>query len=204
MALAPLAGAECNCLWQGSFDQVQGETDLVVSATVLSTRGNSIDLQVDQALRGGRDDEEVRVWLKTGDYCRPEAELFPVGSQWVMALYEITEEVPGGFNPGTPNISYGRIGDYQLSVCGGYWLNRTGDWVTGNLVDAPRWSREVEMTPVMLDLVAAFVRGEVESQALLAASQEDPALRDLMLDTRSFLRYGPEEPETDSPDPDSD
>jgi hypothetical protein len=105
-----------------------------------------------------------------------------------MALDRIEEQVPGGFNPQTPNVSYGRIGDYSLSSCGGYWLSQHGDRVTGNLVNAPRWERDPPMTPVLLDLVAAYVAGQVDSEALLQASEEDPALRELMLDTRAFLR----------------
>ncbi|MDX1735266.1 MAG: delta-aminolevulinic acid dehydratase [Halioglobus sp.] len=187
--LSGAAVAECQCLWRGSFTDVQADTDLVVSGTVISGKGNSIDLSVDRRLRGSPGAQStLRIWLKTGDYCRPEPELFPVGSHWVMALDEITEIVPGGFNPGTPNVSYGRVGDYSLSNCGGYWLSRSGAVVTGNLVAAPRWDREPKMTPVLLDLVAAFVRGEVGSQQLLEASREDPALKELMLDTRAFLR----------------
>ena len=187
--LSSAAVAECQCLWRGSFTDVQADTDLVVSGTVISGKGNSIDLSVDRRLRGSPGAQStLRIWLKTGDYCRPEPELFPVGSHWVMALDEITEIVPGGFNPGTPNVSYGRVGDYSLSNCGGYWLSRSGAVVTGNLVAAPRWDREPKMTPVLLDLVAAFVRGEVGSQQLLEASREDPALKELMLDTRAFLR----------------
>ncbi|MBN7799113.1 delta-aminolevulinic acid dehydratase [Parahaliea mediterranea] len=194
LALALLAArpafADCECLWQGSFDEVQGSTDLVVSGTVVEAAGNSIDLEVKRELRGGREFDTIRVWLKTGDYCRPEPEVFPVGSQWVMALHEISETVPGGFNPNTPNYSYGRVGDYWLSNCGGYWLSREDDWVTGNLVNAPRWVREPQMTPVMLELVADYVRGEASREALLRASQEDPAVRELMLDTKAFLREG--------------
>lgn len=180
--------AQCNCLWQGSFSDVQGETDLVVSGTVVTGAGNSIDLLVTRLLRGNEPAETVRIWLKTADYCRPEAELFPVGTEWVMALHEIIEEVPGGFNPNTPNISYGRIGDYSLSSCGGYWLSQSDNRVTGNLVAAPRWAREPKMTPVLLDLVADYVQGNLERDDLLQASREDPALRELMLDTRSFIR----------------
>ncbi|MCB1848542.1 MAG: delta-aminolevulinic acid dehydratase, partial [Halieaceae bacterium] len=142
----------------------------------------------ERELRGESDQPDIRVWLRTGDYCRPEPDLFPVGSQWVMALQRITEDVPGGFNPHTPNVSYGRVGDYTLSSCGGYWLSRNDDWVTGNLVDAPRWVREPQMTPVLLDLVADYVAGRVDAQALAQASREDPAVRELMLDTRAFLR----------------
>jgi hypothetical protein len=182
------ARADCECLWQGSFTDVQAGTKLVVAGTVMAGKGNSVDLSVDRLLRGAQPPGDIRIWLKTADYCRPEPELFPVGSQWVMALQQIEEDVPGGFNPHTPNISYGRVGDYSLSSCGGYWLSRSGDWVSGNLVQAPRWVREPKMTPVLLDLVADYVEGTVSAETLLQASREDPAARELMLDTRAFLR----------------
>lgn len=184
------AGAlgECECLWQGSFSDVQGSTSLVISGTVVAGKGNSIDMNVDQALRGDSRSNPIRVWLKTADYCRPDPQHFPVGSTWVMALDRIEHSVPGGFNPGTPNVSYGRVGDYSLSSCGGYWLSRHGDSVTGNLVNAPRWERDPPMTPVLLELLAAYVAGEVDRNALLQASREDPAIKELMLDTRAFLR----------------
>jgi len=182
------ARAECECLWQGSFVEVQADTDLVLSGTVTAAKGNAIDLSVERLLRGNTDQPQIRVWLKTGDYCRPEPAGFPVGSEWVMALYRIREDVPGGFNPSTPNVSYGRLGDYRLSSCGGFWLHRSGNWVTGNLVDAPRWVREPKMTPVLLDLVADFVAGRVPATALATASREDPAARELILDTKAFLR----------------
>lgn len=190
LAAANIAWAECDCLWQGSFVEVQSRADLVVSGTVAAGKGNSIDLAIERLLRGSTDEPEIRIWLKTGDHCRPEPELFPVGSEWVMALERIDQDVPGGFSPHTPNVSYGRPGDYQLSSCGGYWLHRSGDWVTGNLVDAPRWVREPKMTPVLLDLVAAFIDGEVTAGTLAEASREDPAARQLMLDTKAFLREG--------------
>lgn len=182
--------AECNCLWQGSFTDVEAAADIVLSGTVKGGKGNSIDVTVDRLLRGESAESEIRIWLKTGDYCRPEPTEFPAGSEWVMALFRIEEQVAGGFNPNTPNISYGRVGDYFLSSCGGYWLSRHGNWVTGNLVQAPRWAREPDMTPVLLDLVADYVAGTVDAKVLAEASREDPAARELMLDTRAFLREG--------------
>lgn len=192
LALSPGASAQdgCECLWRGSFVDVQAGTDLVASATVVARKGNSIDIELAQLLRGEAPIAPVRVWLHAADYCRPPASDFPPGSQWVFALDRITETVPGGFNPGTPNISYGRVGDYELSSCGGYWLRQSGEQVTGNLVDAPRWARDPEMNPVLLELVAAFIDGEVGREQLLAASREDPALKELILDTRAFLRDG--------------
>jgi len=182
------AWAECDCLWQGSFTEVQAATDLVVAGTVIATKGNSIDLHIASVLRGSSGRDDIRIWLKTGDYCRPEVGLFPPDTSWVMALDRIEEDIPGGFNPDTPNISFGRIGDYQLSSCGGYWLSLVNGTVTGNLVDAPRWVQEPQMTPVLLELVSAYVNGNIEASALLEASREDPALRELKLDTRAFLR----------------
>lgn len=188
VAAATPAAAECECLWQGSFSEVAGDTQLVVSGKVASTKGNSIDLSVERLMAGKEAMETIRIWLKTGDYCRPEAALFPPGSRWVMALHRVEEMIPGGFNPSTPNLSYGRVGDYRLSSCGGYWLDLNDQWVTGNLIQAPRWVRDPKMTPVLLDLVADYVAGTVSAEALLEASREDPELRNLILDTREFLR----------------
>jgi hypothetical protein len=182
------ARAECECLWEGSFSEVQEHTQLVLSGTIIDGKGNSVDLAVDQLMRGEEPQETVRIWLKTGDYCRPEPKLFPAGSQWVMALHRIDEIVSGGFNPSTPSVSYGRVGDYSLSSCGGYWLNQSENLVSGNLINAPRWVREPKMTPVLLEIVTAYVNGQIDAQTLLEASREDPALRELMLDTRAFLR----------------
>ena len=62
--------------------------------------------------------------------------------------------------------------------------------MTGNLAQAPRWVREPKMTPVLLDLLADYVAGKADVQALLDASSEDPAARQLMLYTKAFLREG--------------
>lgn len=188
LANTPVARAECECVWQGAFTDVEAATDLVVSGTVVASKGNSIDIAVSQVLRGPEPLDPLRVWLRTADYCRPGVELFPLGTQWVMALHKITEAPPEAFNPNTPNVSYGRIDDFSLSNCGGYWLRVSEGLVTGNLVNAPRWEHDPPMTPVLLELVVDFVRGSLSRDALLQASKEDPALRKLKLDTRAFLR----------------
>lgn len=183
---APIA--DCDCLWQGAFVDVHADTDLVIAAAVEEGRGNAIDVSVLRVLRGPDYIGQARVWLRAKDYCRPPRELFPEGSTWVMALERIDSVPEDGFNPSTPNISYGRKGDYILSSCGGYWLKLTGNMVSGALVKSPRWAREPDMTPVLLDLVEAHVNGRVGDAAMLEASREDPAVKELMLDTREFLR----------------
>ncbi len=182
------AMAECECLWQGSFADVQMNADLVVSGTVSEIKGNALDFHIEDELRGEAYLDTVRVWLRTGDYCRPDIDDFPGGSRWVMALQQIDEVPEGGFDPGTPNQSYGRPGDFFLSSCGGYWLSYSGEAVTGNLIDAPRWAREVEMTPVLFSLLKAYVQGKADQDALRTASKEDPAIDELLLDTKAFLR----------------
>ncbi len=180
--------AECECLWQGSFADVARDTDLVVAASVVEIKGNAVDVAIEETLKGQAYLDRIRVWMRTRDYCRPETDTFPVGSRWVLALTKIREVPEDGFNLNTPNFSFGRPDDYYLSECGGYWLNYSGEAVTGNLVDGPRWARELEMTPVQLDLIRAFLRGDANQDALRTAAREDPAVTDLLLDTKAFLR----------------
>ena len=56
-----VARGDCDCLWQGSFTDVQARADLVVSGTVTRGKGNSIDLGVERTLRGNTDEPEIRV-----------------------------------------------------------------------------------------------------------------------------------------------
>ena len=50
--LASGARSECDCLWQGSFAEVQAGASLVLSGTVIAAKGNSIDIAIDRLLRG--------------------------------------------------------------------------------------------------------------------------------------------------------
>ena len=183
-------GADCGCLWEGSFSEVASTTDLVVLAEVHTIKGNAVDLVPEQVLQGDFWLDTLRVWMQTRDYCRPPADDFPVGSRWVMALTQIQEAPEGGFNPSTPNQSFGRPYDFTLSSCGGYWLRVNGSAAIGNLVPGmPRFYHQPEMSPVLVDLVAGHLKGTVSTEALIEASRERPAAVDeLILDTRSFLR----------------
>jgi hypothetical protein len=183
-------GADCGCLWEGSFSEVASKTDLVLMAEVQATKGNAVDLVPEQILRGELWLDTLRVWMQTRNYCRPPADDFPVGSRWIMALSQIQEIPEGGFDPSTPNQSFGRPYDYTLSSCGGYWLRVNGNTATGNLVPGmPRFYHQPDMSPVLVDLVAGYLKGSVSTEALVEASRERPeAVDELILDTRSFLR----------------
>ena len=183
-------GADCGCLWQGSFSEVAATTDLVVLREVQSIKGNAVDLKPERVLHGEFWLDSMRVWMRTRDYCRPSAEAFPEGSRWIMALAQIREIPEDGFDPSTPNQSYGRPYDYALSSCGGYWLRVNGNTAVGNLVPGmPRFYHQPEMSPVLVDLIAGYLNDTVSEAALVEASRERPdEVNELMLDTRSFLR----------------
>ena len=181
--------ADCSCLWQGSFTEVAERADLIVVGEVTRTRGNAADFAVEQVLKGPDWHEEIRIWLKARNYCRPDIADFPTASRWLLALTKIDSLPDDAFDPSTPNLSFGRQGDWQLSNCGGYYLKVTGNTVRGNLIPGtPRWDHEPDMNPVLVDLVANFIAGDVDIATLKRASEEDPQLRELMLNTRSFLR----------------
>lgn len=190
----------CQCLWQGSFAEVAPNTDLVVVGEVVLVRGNAVDLRVQRTLLGETWQPTLRVWMQAKNYCRPTTERFTPGSHWLMALNKIIEVPDDGFNPSTPNVSFGRPHDYALSICGGYFLRAFGNTVTGNLVPSmPRWAFEPEMSPVLADLVASYLKGGISLEALQEASREDPEVKALILDTRSFLRGQDNELEQEKP-----
>lgn len=183
------AADACTCLWQGSFSEIVDRADLIVLGEISRVRGNAADLEVEEVFSGPDWHQSLRIWFRTQDYCRPDIRDFPSGSRWLLALQQIDALPVDGFNPSTPNISFGRRGDWQLSSCGGYYLSVTGNTVQGNLVPGtPRWDQAPDMNPVLIDLVRSYLAGRVDVETLKRASEEDPEARELMLKTRSFLR----------------
>ena len=179
----------CTCLWQGSFTEIADTADLIVLGAVTQHRGNAADFAIEEILRGPDWHTSIRVWLKAKNYCRPDIENFPPGSRWVLALKHIETLPSGAFDPLTPNISYGRLNDWILSNCGGYFLQAQGGTVRGNLIPGtPRWDFDPDMNPVLVDLLRGHLQGQVTVETLEKAAQEDPEARALMLNTRSFLR----------------
>lgn len=183
------ADESCACLWQGSFAEVAPNSDAVVLGKVVAVKGNAVDLALEAQLRGNIYFDPIRIWMKAKNYCRPEVSRFTEGSRWIFALDHIDAIPDGGFDPLTPNISYGRKGDWQLSSCGGYFLAVTGETARGNLVPSmARWDYTPKMQPVLVDLIRAYVDGRADLADLQTAVAEDPALKALKLNTRGFLR----------------
>lgn len=203
VGLATPTAHACECLWQGSFSEVAKDTDIIVLASIERHRGNAADIVIEDTYQGAEWHENLRVWMKVGDYCRPDIENFPEGSRWILALDKIEAIPEGGFNPSTPNISYGRVDDYSLSSCGGYWLAVRGQRATGNLIPGmPRFTDTPKMNPVLVNHIESFIAGEASVNSLIRASEIDPELEALKRASRGFMRRGgllpPTEPLDDS------
>ena len=91
-------GADCGCLWQGSFSEVAATTDLVVLGEVQRIKGNAVDLKPQRVLHGEFWLDSMRVWMRTRNCRRREA--FPEGSRWIMAL--ANREMPRTASTSTP------------------------------------------------------------------------------------------------------
>jgi hypothetical protein len=184
----------CECLWHGSFSEAVRKADLIVSGSVLSGKGNAIDFHIEKIIldteRHGKEfNETIRVWGDNGQLCRPDTALFPINTQWIFALMKITNESASGFNPNTPNISYGRINDYYLSKCGAYWLKLHDGYATGNIVNGPRWEWEnKKINPVREELIDAYINNIIPKQALIEASKPLTETKKLMEKTKNFIR----------------
>ena len=184
----------CQCLWQGSFNKIISRADFIVSGEIITRKGNAMDLKIqhtflDKGLQGKEYNDTIRVWGYDGKECRPRNEQFNEHNQWLFALNKITEENVAGFNPSTPNIGYGRKGDYYLSQCGAYWLQYHDGFVTGNLIKGQRWQwHDKKMNPVLIDLIDAYINGILPDRALIEAAKPQTAAKQLMEKTQRFLK----------------
>lgn len=172
LAYSVKLSAACVCEWRGPFSWQVEDADAIVLGEVLSQRGNAFDLQLMRVLKGTETRETIRIWGERGDLCRADVKRFPPGSQWLFALEKIRNIPPGGFNPSTPSVSYGRIDDYVVSKCGAYWLSHEGGMLSGNITSIYLWDYAPAMQPVPIDLIQAFILGEADYADIIGVSEE--------------------------------
>ena len=184
---SPLASA-CECLWEGPFKSVYSEADLVVYGEVSARQGNGFDLVVDTIFQGSEYREQIRVWGKKDDLCRPEVDEFTPGSQWVMALKRIDNPPADAFNPFKANISFGRQDDFSLSSCGVYWLPVKQQRVSGNILDGSRWQYlDTKKTPVIMPVFEAWIKNILPDDAIAEAVKPQTRARQLLNETKIHL-----------------
>ncbi|MFT5576173.1 MAG: hypothetical protein ACI89D_001694 [Bermanella sp.] len=178
----------CSCVWQGNFAEVDKTGATIVLGKVRSHKGNSMDLQVDEVLQGTLYRNDIRIWGDTGSLCRAKLDGFANGSEWLLVLNPITDIPDDGFNPNTPNISYGRVGDFSLMRCGVYWLEHRNAYLSGNVDDDKRWLYiDKKKSAVSLQLIRKFLNGSADKAVLTEAAKPSPERKELLTDTKIFL-----------------
>lgn len=186
--------AHCQCLWQGPFSQVLEQADAVVIAKVIAASGNSFDIKIEDRLStptAVMPDyiDSFRVWGNNGKLCRPDTTDFVPGTRWAFALNKIDSVPEGGFDPATPNISYGREGDFYLSQCGSFWLRVQGEVLLGNLVSDRRWSwQDDDSRPVSVSTLEKYLNKQISIETLKEHAHQPDQLKQLMQQTRQFLQ----------------
>jgi len=119
--VSPTPVVACSCNWRGPFLSVARDAPLVVRAKILRHhpgRAPTMDALALETLAGGLLDSGLVIQMGDGMHCRPSVELFPPGSEWVLAL-----NGPGS-KPGK---------GLALSHCGEYWLRIEQGEVIGSI-----------------------------------------------------------------------
>ena len=174
----------CQCIWQGSFNKASKNADLIVSGKILEHKGNAADFKISKVHKGKEFLDIIRLWGDTGKLCRPNIYSFPENTEWVLALNKISHVPRDGFNPNTPSFSFGRVGDYAPSSCGAYWLKLEHGFITGNLVNGPRWQwQDKKMNPVRIEVIEAYINNKIDDKTLIEAAKPQKELKDLMRST---------------------
>ncbi|MEG8948159.1 T9SS type A sorting domain-containing protein [Rosettibacter firmus] len=132
----------CSCEWYGPFLKVAKGADLVALVKIKSYGSfsgdmpMSMEVEIIELLKGDDTRKTVKVWGDTGLLCRPYLRRFQSDSIWVLALFKSSE---GYFRH--PDE---REGDYNISICGEYYLKIKNDTVIGlienvNYNDPPQY-----------------------------------------------------------------
>lgn len=106
-------------------------SDIIMAVKVNDVQYGA-DMKVVQTYRGDLQSEQViRVWGDCGLLCRHYVNGLASGDTVIWALQAC--DLSGNGSCGT---SFEMAGDYQLSICGIYWLNYDGGMVSGPLYSA--------------------------------------------------------------------
>jgi hypothetical protein len=119
--LIPTQTNACSCTWKGPFLNVAKDALLVVRGKILRHHPGAtptMDVLVLETLSGGLLDSGMVVQMGNGMHCRPSLDIFPPGTEWILAL-----NGPGS-KPGE---------GYAISHCGEYWLRVENANVMGSI-----------------------------------------------------------------------
>ncbi len=108
----------------GPFIESQVSEDYVIVGTVKSydSKKTSMNIRVDDVIKGDIKEINIRVWGDNGYLCRPYVTEFIINKQYVFSIY-------------TPKETFDNAGKekYAISICGTNWLEKEGSTVRGNI-----------------------------------------------------------------------
>lgn len=111
----------CSCVWKGPFLTAAQDAPLVVIGQIIrhhTGKAPTMDVLVLETLKGGILDSGIVVQMGDGMYCRPTIDIFPVGTEWILAING------KGAKPGK---------ELAISHCGEYWLRVGDNYVEGSI-----------------------------------------------------------------------
>lgn len=119
--MVPISAGACSCAWRGPFLATAKEAPLIIQGKITRhDTGSSpaMVVYVSEVLKGAMLDSGMVVQMGDGMLCRPTLEVFPLGSEWILALNG------SGSKPGE---------GWALSHCGEYWLRVENGEVIGSI-----------------------------------------------------------------------
>lgn len=130
----------CSCFLDKPFAEVAREADLVVLGRVVNhgypgVYTNDMNLQVLEVLSGSEERSVIRIWGDNGMQCRPYTSRFEDGMIYVMALNETVYMDGLIFEEDQVARALEQPPDYEISVCGAYWLEVQGNTAIGDVFD---------------------------------------------------------------------
>lgn len=165
---------------------VAQKADLVVEASITGFKGNAMQLSRYEVLKGEEFRPDIQVWLKYKNECRPSKDVFISHKHWVVALKKINSVPDDGFNPNTPNSSYGLTGDYEVSSCGAFWLKSNENIAKGNLLGGKRFQFTGDEL-ISVTMLADYFAGRIKRSDIDAAVAAKKEAEELMKKTQLFL-----------------
>ena len=117
----PSSAGACSCAWKGPFLTAAQDAPLVVIGKILRHhpgKSPTMDVLILETLKGGILDSGMSIQMGDGMHCRPELNVFPPDTKWILAING------QGAKPGK---------GLAISHCGEYWLKVEDDHVVGSI-----------------------------------------------------------------------
>ncbi|MEM7106396.1 MAG: T9SS type A sorting domain-containing protein [Bacteroidota bacterium] len=126
----------CSCFGESNFcssitSEFSSPPDLIVSAKKVEDYYYGMQVEVIEVIQGETDRDTLVVWGDNGALCRVNTSQFEIGQTLILALQD-TDFSGNIITTGFPPDLEGE-GDYQLSVCGIYFLSLDNGIVNGQI-----------------------------------------------------------------------